>query len=471
MHGTRNILLMLTVLLCLHHSATAVPPNILHIVVDDLGWNDVGYHGSEIPTPVIDGLAAESVVLNRFYVSPICSPTRAGLLTGRYPFRYGIWNGVVSPSRRHGLPPEEMTTPELLADLGYQDRVLLGKWHLGLASTKFHPLRHGFTQFYGHYNGALDYFTQQRMGQRDWHRDYDASPDTGYTTDLIADEAVRFIQQRSSGQPFYLVVCFNAPHSPLQSTNVALVQAGFDAQQPLAPNTDQRLANREGTPTYGTLGRGNTIRQTFSAMVSSLDHAIGRILSALHRQQLTDNTLLVLHSDNGGIPEHGGSNLPLRGNKFTFWEGGVRVVAMIRWPRVLSPGTSETVTGYVDLLPTFVSAAGGDPPRQTDGRSLLPVSKPPADQPQRVLLLGEHTAVSQRWKLHENEYNDLQADPNETHPARREDVPADIAGLLEAAIDSFPSMVGSESSTALPSPETWPPPAWKLPAERTVSGR
>lgn len=465
MHGTRYILLMLTVLTVLHRDANAVPPGILHIVVDDLGWNDVGFHGSEIPTPVIDELAAESVVLNRFYVSPICSPTRAGLLTGRYPFRYGIWNSVVSPSRRHGLPPEETTTPELLADLGYQDRVLLGKWHLGLASTRFHPLRHGFTQFYGHYNGALDYFTQQRMGQRDWHRDYEASSDTGYTTDLIADEAVRFIQQRSSGQPFYLVVCFNAPHSPLQATDDALASAGFNPQRPLAANTDQRLADREGTPTYGLRGRGNTTRQTFSAMVRSLDQAIGRILTALQQQHLAEDTLLVFHSDNGGVPEHGGSNQPLRGNKFTCWEGGVRVVAMVRWPRQLRPGTCEALTGYVDLLPTFISVAGGDAPAELDGRSFLPFTQREQHDPDRVFILGQDTAVGQRWKLHEGEYYDLQTDPTETHPAKREEIPEDVAAALQEAVRNYALFAGPASNTALPMPPIWPPPAWKLPTE------
>jgi arylsulfatase B len=123
--------------------AEAARPNIIHIIADDLGWSDVGFHGSKIKTPVIDRLASESVVLDRFYVTPICSPTRAGVLTGRYPFRFGIWGGVVSPTRRHGLPPAEFTAAELLAQCGYKHRALFGKWHLGLSSTMFHPLNHG----------------------------------------------------------------------------------------------------------------------------------------------------------------------------------------------------------------------------------------------------------------------------------------------------------------------------------------
>ena len=178
------------------------PPNIVHVIADDLGWNDVGYHGSDIRTPAIDRLAAESVKLDRFYVTPICSPTRAGAMTGRYPFRYGIWGGVCSPTSRHGLPESETTIAELLGEAGYGRRAIFGKWHLGLASSRFHPLNHGFTDFYGHYNGAIDYFSRKRFGELDWHRNYESVTEKGYSTDLIGREAAKFIVEQSSGKPF-----------------------------------------------------------------------------------------------------------------------------------------------------------------------------------------------------------------------------------------------------------------------------
>lgn len=152
-------------------------PNILIIVADDLGWNDVSYHGSEIRTPNIDRLVAQGVELDRFYTAPICTPTRAGILSGLYPDRFGLREGVIAPRVIGGLPPEVTTMAEMLAEAGYQQRAAFGKWHLGHSSTELHPLQQGFTSFYGHYNGAIDYFTHERAGQLDWHDGYQANHD------------------------------------------------------------------------------------------------------------------------------------------------------------------------------------------------------------------------------------------------------------------------------------------------------
>lgn len=442
----------------------APPPNIIHIIVDDLGWNDVGFHGSEIRTPAIDRLAGESVVLDRFYVAPICSPTRAGVLTGRYPFRFGIWGGVVSPLERHGMPPAEQTAPELLAAAGYRHRALLGKWHLGLASTMFHPLRHGFTQFYGHYNGAIDYFRRERFGQLDWHRDYDSAHEDGYSTDLLGAAAAEFIDARAGESPFYLVVAFNAPHSPLQATRAALDRNGFDPAGPRAPNRDRAVAQREHAPNYGRGGKGNTIRQTYAAMVSTLDDNVDRILQAVERNGVADNTLVILHSDNGGIPAHGGSNKPLRGTKFTTWEGGVRVVAMLRWPAQLEGGSKyESVAGYIDVLPTLLAAAGQELPANLDGINLLPYLQGQQPPPDRAILLGADAVVSDRWKLKDGEAFDLQSDPHETAPVA--DPPAEAIAQLQTQRDEFATLSGPKTASRLPLPENWPPREWKLPEE------
>ena len=445
----------------------AAQPNIVHIIVDDLGWNDVGFHGSEIKTPAIDQLATESIVLDRFYVTPICSPTRAGVLTGRYPFRYGIWGGVVSPTQRHGLPPDEVTMPELLAEVGYEQRIMLGKWHLGLASNKFHPLNHGFTEFYGHYNGAIDYFSRKRLGQLDWHDNYNSVHEEGYSTDLIGDAAVDFIQQRDGNSPFYMFVAFNAPHSPIQAKREDLDASGFNPAGKRAPNTDQGIAKREKAPEYGVRGKGNTVRQTFSAMVSSLDQNVAKILQALDRNGLEDNTVVVFHSDNGGVPKHGGDNSPLRGNKFTTWERGVRVVAMIRWPAKLQGGTKYiSVAAYVDLVPTLAGAAGISEAQQVDGINLLPylIGKQPA--PARALLLGEATVVTDQWKLKDGKYFDLRADPNETSPVVSP--PEQVSDRLKRQLTGFAEMRGPKCVSSLPKPNSWPPADWQLPQEPTA---
>ena len=447
-------------------AANAGPPNIVHIVADDLGWNDVGFHGSEIKTPILDALALDSVVLDRFYVTPICSPTRAGLLTGRYPFRFGIWGGVCSPDARHGLPPIEQTTPELLKEAGYHQRAMFGKWHLGLASTKFHPLNHGFTDFYGHYNGAIDYFSRKRFGQLDWHRDYESVHEEGYSTDLLGTAAVNFIESATDENPFYMYVALNAPHSPIQAKRSDLKSNGFDPNEMRALNTDQDIARRENAPDYGERGRGNTVRQTFAAMVSSLDENVGLIINAIDRKGIRDNTIVIFHSDNGGAPQHGGDNRPLRGNKFTTWEGGVRAVGLIRWPARLQGGTTyESVAAYIDILPTLAAAAGIPAPPDIDGINLLPFLEGEQAPPKRSLLLAKDAIVSDQWKLKGDKFYDLKRDPEETTSVSP---PKKVAELLRTELGQFSELEGSQTVTALPRPTSWPPRDWKLPYEHQV---
>jgi arylsulfatase A-like enzyme len=180
-------------------------PNILIIVADDLGYADVGFNGGKvIQTPNLDRLAASGVNLTDFRACPMCSPPRAGLLTGRWPLRFGMMRAVVPPWSKHGLPSEEKTLPELLAGGGYERRGIIGKWHLGHARRQFLPLAQGFTFFYGHYNGAIDYFTHEREGERDWHLNDRSVREEGYSTDLLAEAAVRFVQESPVGKPLAL---------------------------------------------------------------------------------------------------------------------------------------------------------------------------------------------------------------------------------------------------------------------------
>ncbi|MEZ5367470.1 MAG: sulfatase-like hydrolase/transferase, partial [Bryobacterales bacterium] len=296
-------------------SLAAAPPNVVLIVSDDQGWNDVGFHGGEIRTPNLDRIASQGVELNRFYACPVCSPTRAGLATGRYPIRFGMQRAVCRPFLDVGVPPEEETVAEMLGRAGYAARGAVGKWHIGHSRLRYHPLRQGFTFFYGHYNGNIDYFTHMRDGELDWHRGFDSSYDEGYSTDLIADEAVRFIEEQAGGEsPFFLYVPFNAPHAPLQ------VPAKW-------------------LDDYASIGDKD--RRTYAAMVAAMDAGVGRILEALDRTGVTNDTLVWFFSDNGGPGT--GDNTPLRAGKGTVYEGGVRVAAALRWPgKVRAGGKVET---------------------------------------------------------------------------------------------------------------------------------
>lgn len=371
-------------------------PNIIIILADDLGWGDVGFHGSNIKTPNIDRLAKEGVVLNRYYTAPVCSPTRAGLMTGRYPNRFGLRATVVPPWSSFGVDTSEEYIPSMLAQAGYTNRAVLGKWHLGHASRAYLPLQRGFTHFYGHYNGALDYFTHLREGELDWHNDEETSHDKGYSTDLISDEAVRCIQQYKSA-PFFLYVAYNAPHGPLQAKREDLLLYGYDESK---GSFGKQTGGEEGEG--GGEGKGNTPRQTYSAMVTCMDRGIGRILAQLKKQGIEDNTLVIFHSDNGAAPNEGGTSGALRGLKFQEWEGGVRAPAILKWPAGFKGGrTLDQVTGYIDIAPTLRDLVGlkTSPAKPYDGISVWPVLKDGKKNIDRDLYLGYGTLVSHDWKI------------------------------------------------------------------------
>ena len=337
------------------------PPNIVILLADDLGWGDVGYHGSRIATPHIDQLAARGVRLEQFYAQPVCSPTRGALMTGRYPMRLGLQCGVVRPWAEHGLPLDEQTLPDLLREIGYRTAIV-GKWHLGHASRDYLPTARGFDQQYGHYNGMLDYFTHIRDGGHDWHKDDRRNDDEGYTTDLIGREAVRVIQEHPANRPLFLYVPFNAPHTPLQ-----------------APEEDRaRYADWE-----------NQDRATYAAMVTSMDEAVGAIVEAIDAMgPAGEHTIIFFCSDNGGVPRLG-SNGPLRAGKGTLYEGGVRVPAVMVWPKRLPAGGEvHEPMHVVDLLPTLLSLAGTAPKiaRPLDGRDVWPTIAEGAPTPHAFLL-------------------------------------------------------------------------------------
>ncbi|MFT3902188.1 MAG: arylsulfatase [Niabella sp.] len=367
-------------------------PNIVVIVADDLGWGDVGFHKSDIRTPNIDRLAKEGVILDRYYVAPICSPTRAGLMTGRYPERFGLKDNVIAPWLDFGVDTAERFLPQFLATAGYKNRAAIGKWHLGHSERKYLPLNRGFSHFYGHYNGAIDYFTHEREGELDWHNDWNTSYDKGYSTDLISDEAVKCIKQyKSDCGPFFLYVAYNAPHGPLQAKEEDLLKYGFDSSKPVFGNGNEKKEE----------GRGNTKRQTYAAMVSCMDDGIGRILSALKQAGIEKNTLVLFQSDNGAETDLGGSSGELKGKKFQEWEGGVRAAAVIKWPDGFNGGwVNNQLCGYVDLLPTLCAVAGvrATSAKKWDGINILS-SLTDKKETSRELFLGHGSIIVGDWKL------------------------------------------------------------------------
>lgn len=434
-------------------------PNILLIVADDLGWNDVGFHGSDIQTPVLDELAKESLELTRFYASAICSPTRAGLLTGKYPDRFNIRGGVFSPTKKGGLPSVQQTLPELLKEAGYSKTAAFGKWHLGHSHIKYHPNNQGFDYFYGHYNGAIDYFTHERNGELDWHSNNEVNRDKGYSTDLVGKEAIKFLEEYENDQPFFAYVAFNAPHSPMQAKEEDLKKYGYDPnkEEEDYPVGGGRSFDEYASEQYGLQGRGNTLRQTFSAMVSSMDDAIGGILTALEENGLDENTIVWFLSDNGGTYRFGGDNHPLRGAKHTQWEGGVRVVSLLRWPgKTAANSKNDQLSSYIDVVPTLLKVANNNADVEFDGIDITPALEG-EELPERYLFLGGSGIVSQQWKMNEGELFRIQQDPNEEYNVA--DDYQEVVERLEGKLEVFQTMRPDEDEQRQPegwkSPENW----------------
>jgi arylsulfatase A-like enzyme len=346
-HSNRLALLFLPALLAWSLSAAAAEgsrPNILLIVGDDMGYADVGFHGCrDIPTPHLDALAAAGVRFTNGYVSgPYCSPTRAGLMTGRYQTRFG--HEFNPGGAAQGLPLTEGTLADRLKAAGYKTG-LVGKWHLGTPS-EFHPQRRGFDEFFGFLGGAHSYFRSAGI-----LRGNEPVDEQEYLTDAIGREAVAFIERHKT-EPWFLYLAFNAVHTPMQAD-------------------DARLRR--------FVGIDDVTRRTYAAMMFAMDEAVGRVRQKLADTGLTQNTLVFFFSDNGGptMPSttiNGSRNDPLRGSKRTTLEGGIRVPFVIAWPGRLQPGVYERPVIQLDAHVTALAAAGVavKPEWQLDGIDLLP---------------------------------------------------------------------------------------------------
>ncbi len=413
-------------------------PNIVFIMADDLGWADVAFHGGNAPTPHLDRLARDGLELTQHYAAPVCSPTRAGLMTGRCWSRFG----VTSPQNQRALPWDTVTLPRALKSAGY-DTCITGKWHLGSLPEEG-PNHFGFDHSYGSLAGGVSPWNHRyKKGpfSRTWHRNEKLIEETGHVTDLIADEAVRWIESRGAG-PFFLYVPFTAVHLPIKEP------AEWVGRVPDSIQGD--------------------VPRHYAACVMHLDDAVGRILSSLERTGRRENTLVIFTSDNGGstaenndlkYPDDNcpngrltGNNAPWRGKKGDLYEGGTRVPTIVSWPDRAKPGKVDSPVQITDWMPTLCALAGyrADRDLKWDGTDITPLLTQHTPIPDRPLyaVAPRWRSLSLRWgqwklvvhgekEARRVELFDLVADPSET---------TNLAGDLPDRVRQLSAMLGEVST-------------------------
>jgi arylsulfatase A-like enzyme len=373
---------LLPIFLVCCSSLQAAQPNIVFILADDLGYADAGYHGGGIQMPHLDRLAAAGAKLESFYGMPVCTPSRSALMTGRYPIRYGRQYNVLRPNSKVGLSLDEKLLPQLLQEAGYATSQI-GKWHLGDFDAVYWPTRRGFDHSYG---VRLDQHRQYQhliTTEDALQRDEQPVKDTGSLTDLLSREAVRTIEQRDKKKPLFLYLAYHAPHTPLECPP-------------------------EYAKPYEHLGPQ---RSLYAGMIAELDEGIGRVVAAVEKEGLRENTLFIFASDNGGLTSKvaAASNAPLRDGKGSLYEGGVRVTAFATWDGHIPAGTVRNQPLHmVDWLPTLAKLTGAstESTKPLDGRDMWPVLTEGKASPHDLLLLntvGREGAVrAGDWKLVRN---------------------------------------------------------------------
>ena len=482
-HFARTILAVIALsILASAQVAAAERPNVVVIVADDLGWADVGYHGGNIDTPSLDRLAEQGVQLNRFYTTPICSPTRAALMTGRDPMRLGVAYGVIMPWDNIGVNPAEHFMPESFGAAGYQT-AMVGKWHLGHAQMTYHPNERGFEHFYGHLHTEVGFYPPfANVGGKDFQVNGVTADDEGYETYLLADEVSRYIRERDTQKPFFIYMPFIAPHTPLDAP-AELQEKYKDIDTDLPP---ARSNQTDSTRRISKMLMRESARPMYAAVVDGMDQAIGQVLNTLDEEGLSDNTIVLFFSDNGGAAySYGGAdNAPLRGGKGETFEGGIRVVSLMRWPEKLQGGQIfDQVMTVMDVFPTLADAAGVDPLNtfEFDGSSLWPsISEGAMHTREDMIMFASEipiygsfklTAFDNTWKLvQEMEQDQLSTtvtnylfkiadDPNEYNNLAAEY--PDIVVSMSKAISEWRALhpVSGTRSVLIP------PPGWRAPKD------
>ncbi len=415
--------LAIVLVLAASSSPAAEKPNIVVIVSDDQGYNDLGLLSGKIITPNLDRLAREGVRLTNYYVAwPACTPSRGAWLTGRYPQRNGLYDMIRNEAPDYGYlyPPEEYAVtweriggmdtrevllPQVLKEAGYYCGIF-GKWDLGM-QRRFLPLQRGWHEFYGFVNTGIDYYTHERYGVPSMYRNNQpATQDKGtYCTDLFCREAIRFINDNKA-RPFFLYLPFNAPHG---ASNLDPVVRTGGAQAPdrwrrMYPQLYAAEGTRDGTR-YGKPAKvaNKALQQSgYCGAVTAMDAAIGQVLDLLDEHGLARNTMVVFFSDNGG--SGGADNSPLRGGKGRLLEGGIRVCCLARFPgRIPAGSVSDQFVTSLDLFPTLLGVAGAAAPQGVvlDGHDILPVLADGKPSPRKDMYWkrqGEEAARADNWK-------------------------------------------------------------------------
>ncbi|GAB6020590.1 Arylsulfatase [Chamberlinius hualienensis] len=336
-------------------SKSSKQPNIIFMLADDFGWNDVGFHNQDIKTPVLDQLAGDGVILNQSYVQNMCTPSRAALMTGYYPFKTGLQELVIPGFSTTGLPLKFELLPKKLKQLGYQTH-MVGKWHLGACSPEYDPTKRGFDSFFGYNSGGEYYsdhsnpfFNSAEAEAKDGVAVYDFFNQTDvawsyrgtYSSVPFLKQVDNILSKHNPEKPLFLYLPFQLTHSPLEP-----------------PAKKLRLYRKIS----------NEARRNFSAMASQLDEDVGSIVNSLKQYDLYNNSIIFFTGDNGGEIKAGGNNFPLKGAKHTYYEGGHRATAFIHSPKLKKFGyTYNGLIHLVDYYPTIVKLGGGKPDRNKDG--------------------------------------------------------------------------------------------------------
>lgn len=437
-------------------------PDILLIVSDDQGYNDLGVLGNGIITPHLDRLAAEGTRLTNFYVAwPACTPSRAALLTGRYPQRNGIYDMIRNEAPDYGYkypPAEYEVTFERIGGMDLQEKIIpallpesyasaiYGKWDLGTLK-RFLPTSRGFDDFYGFVNTGIDFYTHERYGVPGMYRNLEPTEaDKGtYATYLFEREAIRFLKEKAGKEPYFLYVPFNAPHnsSSLDPKIRTSVQAPdeFKAMYPPVAKEFRKVDTyRYGGPTEVVTAEAR--QRDYRASVTCMDASIGKMLDLLEARGTADNTIVIFFSDNGG--SGGADNAPLRGRKAQMWEGGIRVPALVRWTAggVPAGAVNDAFLSTLELVPAFAAATGAELPRDLvlDGYDWWPTLRGETASPRTAMFWQRRDQFAARvgdWKwtvMGETQQGlfDLKSDPGET-----KDLSASHPGKAKELRDAF----------------------------------
>jgi arylsulfatase A-like enzyme len=419
-------------------------PNVVLIITDDLGWADLGSYGAtDIRTPNLDRLAREGLRLTDFYANGVtCSPTRAGLISGRYQQRSGIEAPLPNANRAGdlGLPATGYSLPQLLKNHGYAT-ALIGKWHLGYVPEKS-PNAHGFDYFFGLKSGYHDYYTHHGGdGESDlWENDQPIEKD-GYTTDLVTERAARFIEEHKN-EPFFVDVAYTAPHWPYQ----------VPGNPSVAPNNARHVMPHDLTTSK---------RSDYVAMVEHLDREIGEVLGAIERAGVAGDTIVIFTNDNGG--EWLSSSAPLFGRKWTVFEGGIRVPAIVRWPKRIPAGSvSDQVGITMDLTASILAVTGAPVPDEAklEGMNLFPVWEGREPELERTLFWRAGTGAAKQTAVRRGDWKVLIDGAHtyvfnvRTDLSERNDVARwrqDIAQELRPLIGAWEASVDADAAALAPS--------------------